>query len=292
MASNAKRKLFWYDVTTFTGVVFFIGLTAPFAATGIADVFGGLFLFVWWWRRRAYRPLYEASLGQGRLYELAKEADRAYRAFERNTILNEFADCEFCPICQATITGRKNELCGSLRDLYPHCPSDPVPNPNPFEWSWFKSNGYLPPPPDWPKTEFYIAPLDPDVGAMQEEGRPYYELHGNPLWDAGYGRIPTWYKARNTTLPQPLYVNRERMRQNVDRPKRKLRTIEEKKQWWSLESVANEQHFNVERFVAFANERKVDYGIIDGAVCGFKIDSLIDGFRILEAAECDERGGT
>jgi hypothetical protein len=194
---QVKRKLYWYDVKTWLGVIFFIGITAPFVATGIADVFGGLFLFVWWYRRQAYRPFYEASLGQGRLTELAKRADEAHLAFDRFCILSHFAGSKLCPICQTPYKPEyKSLLCTSLRSVYRHRPTDPVPNPNPYEWAWHKANGYLPPPPGWSKAQIYISPLDPDVEAMQEEGGPYYEKHGNPLWDRGYGRIPAWYTGR------------------------------------------------------------------------------------------------
>ena len=80
---------------------------------------------------------------------------------------------KLCPTCQSPYYPYKgaDELCLSLRDVYPHRPCDPAPNPNPYEWSWHVANGYLKPPADWPKSLMYGDPMEPDLEAMREKAR-------------------------------------------------------------------------------------------------------------------------
>ena len=190
-----KRRLFWYDVKTAIGVILAIALGTAFAFTGVAEVFAGLFLFCWYISRLRNRKIYEASLGVGRLHETL------IRAIDVLQGAQEFAAREYtgiwklCPTCQSPYL-EPNQLCMSLRVVYPHKPTDPVPEPNPYEWSWHVANGYLKPPADWPKRLMYVDPMEPDLEAMRKRARPYYEQYGNPLWDAGYGNIPQWYKQR------------------------------------------------------------------------------------------------
>jgi hypothetical protein len=90
-------------------------------------------------------------------------------------------------------------LCWSLRDKFPHDPMAEPPVLNPFRWYWLTSRGY-PMPPSWHTITKPWLPMSatedyPDV-AMAAEGRRYYEDNPNPLWEAGFGVIPDWYKLR------------------------------------------------------------------------------------------------
>ncbi len=210
MASKeVKRKLFWYDFRTWLGVTLVIGLVAPFIATGVADVFGGLLLFAWYQGRRRRRVSYEIHLEieyrDGQLYELATKAAAAVQRFDQVCTTAQYINSKFCRTCQAAYDKTNvyhGMLCCSLQDIYPHSPLADPPDPNPFEWAWFRYNGYPVPPPNWPKDRPYMDPLVDDVDAKKAVARPYYEKYGNPLWDMGYGRIPEWYVRRNTNMPQ------------------------------------------------------------------------------------------
>ena len=165
----------------------------------MAEVFAGLFLFYWYISRLRNRKIYEASLGVGRLHETMVRALAVLQGAQEFAAREYTGIWKLCPTCQSPYYPYKgaDDLCLSLRDIYPHKPADPVPEPNPYEWSWHVANGYPKPPADWPKSFMYIDPMEPDLDAMREKARPYYEQYGNPLWDLGYGRIPQWYKRRS-----------------------------------------------------------------------------------------------
>lgn len=192
---SAKRKLFWYDVKTWLGIMISVAICAPFMATGIGEIVGGGMILMWYWKRIQYRPFYEASLGVGAVYEAVTKMDKAVNDFNSYVLGSYSAADKLCPTCQS-LYFYKEHVCVALREIHQHKPSDPVPNPNPYEWSWFKANGYVPPPADWPKTKYYISTLEPNIEVMKQEGREYYEKNGNSLWDMGYGTVPQWYVDR------------------------------------------------------------------------------------------------
>jgi hypothetical protein len=192
-----KRKLFWYDCNTGVGVILAIAFGTAFAFTGVAEVFAGLFIFYWYIRRLRNRKLYEASLGVGRLHEVLTRASQVLQGAQEFRARELTGVSKLCRTCQNPYI-YADQHCTSLREIYPHRPCDLPPNPNPYEWCWHVANGYLKPPPNWPKDLLYADPMEPDLDAMRDKARPYYERCGNPLWDMGYGNIPDWYRAKKS----------------------------------------------------------------------------------------------
>lgn len=157
-------------------------------------------------RHEKYKALlvqYHASFDQ-REIEIVQNYMESVAVFNRDQIVansNYFLDGKpfLCKTCQQNYKSISHEnitLCWNLRNVFPHDPHAKPPSPNPYQWYWFQVNGYPMPPENWPKTEYWM-PLSAGetdaFTAMKEEGRRYYEIHSNHLWDRGLGNPPEWY---------------------------------------------------------------------------------------------------
>lgn len=185
--TQQKKSLFWYDFTTFMGVM--LGTASAIALSGVAVglIIGGMVVF-WWANRLQNRPIHD----QFHLRDSVERFQYAVNMFNQQLADSDFIGQKLCPTCQTQYTD-ETLSCAGLQDILKHRPKDAVPSPNPYSWAWHKAKGYVPPPDDWPKDRTWIDPLEPDVAAMLTEGRKYYAMYGNELWDMGYGDVPSWY---------------------------------------------------------------------------------------------------
>jgi hypothetical protein len=160
--------------------------------SAMAGMIMAMITVAWFMFRITNRNVYEAKHGYGKLYEILHDYKRVIENSVDTMYDMRFSGTKLCRTCQNPY-GYARGLCPALHDIFPHYPTAEPPDPNPYEWSWYKANGYPLPPPNWSKERVYVDPRGSDLEGMKEDARPYYETYGNQMWDMGYGDIPNWY---------------------------------------------------------------------------------------------------
>jgi hypothetical protein len=193
----SKARIHWYNFVTFIGLTFI--LTFAFLCGPEIGIFVGLLAYGWYRARERGLLNLQAQVGEGIGAELA-EANRELVTATNNLLqvyqddlVREYKACRTCGCGHSKYQIDDIRLCHNSEWTFPHSPTDPPPNPNPWQHWWCQVHGYLLPPPGFPEDQVFVPSWGCDVELGKRLGKPYWLTHDNHAWDTGYATPPDWY---------------------------------------------------------------------------------------------------